>query len=688
MRLRSIDKLYGRDQELHELNGIYRDVLENGTSQIVLLESYAGNGKSTLVNHFGNSLHKQTCPLEDQPKAAKSQPRFIRGKFDAQNQKPYAAFEQAFSVFTSYLLRNQEQEKERIEGIREAVGSEWEIFQEIIPNLRELLLGTEQEQQKGPLTNNTGSRTSVNAGVLKRMAQFQFRLKSFVRAACSTAPVVLYLDDLHWADRSSLELLKALVSDGNSRNLLLLGSYRGHEIDDNHPLSWTIAHILDESYRGGAQLTEMVLSDLSFDDLNQFLAHTLDLVPEKTMSLSKVLQSKTNGNILYSSQILQHLVDKKLVRYDMTYYQWTWEVDEIVGATDLSENVVELVASRILQLPEEVIDILKIASCLWYSFEVPVLEFIVANAQDRLQQKAGTLRLALEDSRELQREVDAQHQSAVIQGLRRAAELGLLDEVGTNGFKFAHDRIREATYSLIAEGQERDSMHLVIGELLWCMFHSEKSQQWMLFSSVDQLDKVSYQFHDVKIRYELAEINLEAAECAIDVAALLPAIQYLQSGIQFLGDKRWSQCYTLCLTLHSKLAQLESSVGRREESEKLVDIILKNAKSFDDKLPAYATLVESLGVGGKLQESLKLAYEVLDGLGEAFPKKTTGRHFQRTVQRDALLTRRLLAPHSDATILALPRLQDRRKEYALRIINGKCLTQLLKDRRWYSWHHN
>lgn len=460
--------------------------------------------------------------------------------------------------------------------------------------------------------------------------------------------------------------------DEGSENLMIIGAFRGQEIDENHPLSWCMMHLKASKCLEG-KLSEMSLSNFDLSDLNQFIAGTLELAVEKTVSLSKVIMRKTHGNIFYSIQFLKHLVVEKLINYDMTYFQWTWDEEEVSGATDLSENVIDMVSARISQLPEDAIHILKIAACLWYSFEVHVLEFIVVNVQQGRRNRYPQRKLSWSSDKSIKGiQVGTKEQADIMKGLMLAVEEGLLDKVGSNEFKFSHDKIREATYSLIQEGKERDNLHVVLGEILWFMYNSQGSQQWMLFSAVDLLNKASRHFTtSPALQLELADVNFEAAQQAMAVSAFLPAIEYSKVGIHLLGDKPWRDQYELSLALHTELASLHSSVGNFKESEDLVNETLINAVSFDDKVSVYTTLIRSLGVQGKHTEALELAYQVLGGLGEIFPRNKCSSFFKLRVRADTMATRVLLRKYTDADILELPSLTKRRKQQALAILNRK-----------------
>jgi predicted ATPase len=745
------ERLFGRAKELQILEEVYRqiqqkrgsshqrnyvdnpqsdDVPSSAGPYLVLLKGMSGNGKTSLVNHFGISCGVAAAAQYTERTDTESRQRlrkhhynscYVKGKFNEQHQKPYAAFVEAFEDLLTHILKNRDPETERLSAIRKAL-QEDEILMEILPSLCDILWSNEDhnievtgvlncdmipnaplnsEQAKGQM-GRTRRRSRANpmqeelqhstdgdhpdtlaeeGTMLEQRRQFYYRFQAFVRAVCNDQPypLILFLDDLQWADSASLELFKAILGDTVSNNLLVVGAYRGQEVEDEeHPLRTALNQLKDPMMEHG-RYRELSLNDLELADLNEFVAASLELAPEKTMSLSQVIQRKTHGNIFFSREFLKNLEAQKLLRFDMTFYQWTWQAEEISGSTNISDNVVDLVAVRIRQLPDSAIWILKVCSCLWFSFDSAILELIVMQTREEFEnpRKLGQKLLAttLEDRFEKigNLKIDVKTQSEVVQGLLLATEQGLLDQVQSTSFKFAHDKIREASYGLIREGDERDRMHFVIGEALFRMYHSDQSQQWMLFSSVDQLNKISSHVHSSKLRVRLAEVNLEAAEVATSISAFLPSITYLKAGIKLLGETRWCYQYDLCLKLHSKLAALESSVGQTQEATLVIEEIVNHAESFEDKVSALTTQIESLSVQGKLHQSLDLAFQVVDGLGEHFPLSAKGKKFERRVAEDKAKTARLLRNHTDATILNLPLMKDEKKQYALRILNCKLL---------------
>jgi predicted ATPase len=738
------DRLYGRSTELAILESVYQEIQIRGRSNaskdlrnhnpqeqerqlplfhsgphLVLLEGVSGNGKTSLVHHFGVA-----CGVAAAIKGRETQNErrgknrsnccYVNGKFNEQHQKPYAAFTEAFEELLMYIIKNPDTEQQRLEAIRQVLKGD-NILKEVMPSLSNIIssgdgdealdstnfdtaitlvnkdfkiLKSRRRSWSRRLSDNPmeapscadqsvdGSSTGEGS-MLEQRHQIHFRFQAFVRAVSKTQPqpLVLFLDDLQWADSASLELLKAILVDTASDNILVIGAYRGQEVqNDDHPLR-LVLHQLEVPMLEQGRLKHVILNDLTLSDLNDFVAASLELAQQKTLTLSQVILRKTHGNIFYSKEFLKHLEAQKLIRYDLTYFQWTWDVDEISGSTNISDNVVDLVTARIRQLPESAIWILKVCSCLWFSFDVAVLDLIVIQAREELDnpkllgQRLLATALGTMSEYDASQKIDVATQSEVMQGLLLATEKGLLDRMQATSFKFAHDKIKEATYGLIEEGDERDRMHFAIGELLFRMYHSENSQQWMLFSSVDQLNTISSHVHSPKLRLRLAEVNLEAAECATSVSAFLPAIVYLKAGIALLGASPWDCHYGLCLKLFSKLAALESSVGHSDEAAQVIEETIKRSRSFDDKLPVLTTRIESLSVQGELNLSLDMAFEVLEGLGEHFPLRAEGRIFDRKVKEDKALTARLLQSHTEATILNLPLLTDEKKQCALRILN-------------------
>ena len=250
--------------------------------------------------------------------------------------------------------------------------------------------------------------------------------------------------------------------------------------------------------------------------------------------------------------------------------------------------------------------------------------------------------------------------------LEEASEAGLVEMVGLGSYRFTHDRVRESAYSLIPEGEERNTFHLRIGQLVLEMLESEPDKQWMKFVAADQLNHGVEYITDEKQKLDLVSLNLEAGESAMSVSAFVPASNLFSKGIVLLSaDKdRWYHSYDLSLKLYIAAAEAAHCTGDFESHRQLADEVLTNASCLQDKLPVYGTLVESLTAQQKLEEALTTGLQVLAELGQRFPTRFLS--FQ--VDADYKKTKKMLKGYTDDDLVSLPTLEDENVIVAARLM--------------------
>lgn len=251
--------------------------------------------------------------------------------------------------------------------------------------------------------------------------------------------------------------------------------------------------------------------------------------------------------------------------------------------------------------------------------------------------------------------------------LDEASEEGLVDKIGSDSFRFTHDRIREGAYSLIPEGQERDIFHLKIGEIVMDLINSDESaQEWMKFVAADQLNRGCAFITDEKQRLELVSLNLEAGELAMSASAFAPAAEFFDKGIVLLRvyKDHWTQNYDISLKLYSFAAEAAYCTGDFDLQARLVDEVLANGKYLRDKLPVYCSFVESLTAQQKLDDAMNTGFYVLTELGERFPKRLLLLHVLADFQK----TKKMLRKYSDEQLLSLPPLENEDMIVAVRLM--------------------
>ncbi len=182
-RLHVSQTLYGRDNEIQELLSIFKRVCDSGKSELALVAGNSGVGKSAFIGEVYKPLSKEKG-------------YFINGKFDLlQRTEPYSAFIQAFKKLISQLLANPEDKLLEIrEQILEALGPNAGVITEFLPEL-ELIIGSQPPAIKLP--------------PIESQNRFNYVFGKFISVfADKEHPLVIFLDDLQWADQSSLNLIE------------------------------------------------------------------------------------------------------------------------------------------------------------------------------------------------------------------------------------------------------------------------------------------------------------------------------------------------------------------------------------------------------------------------------------------------------------------------------------------------
>ncbi|GGA09430.1 AAA family ATPase [Okeania sp. KiyG1] len=424
-------KLYGRTKEVNLLLEAFGRVSKDGNNkdgnninqcnkEIILVTGYSGIGKTKVVNE----VHK---PI------VKARGYFVGGKFDQLKRDiPYAAISQAFQQLIRQLLTETTLKvTEWKQKLLTALGENSQIIIDIIPEL-ELIIGKQEK--------------AAQLGATESQNRFNQLFGKFVRVfAQPEHPLVLFLDDLQWADLASLNLIEQLMTDSETQHLLLIGAYRDNEVSPVHPTIQTIEKIQKTS----TTVNKIILEPLKINHLRQLVAETLSeeatTTNERLIQLSDLLYSKTQGNPFFLTQLLKTLYTEKLLTFDFTVGSWIWDIEQIqsFGIADL--GVVELVARNIEKLSTTTQKLLKLAACIGNKFSLDVLA--VVNEKSATQ-TAQDLWNALQAGLILPLTQD--YKIPLLFSENDNAEELLFDKSKVS-YRFLHDRVQQAAYSLIPE---------------------------------------------------------------------------------------------------------------------------------------------------------------------------------------------------------------------------------------------
>ncbi len=573
-------KLYGREAEVATLLNTFEDVCRTGTSKMMLVAGYSGIGKTMLVQE----VHK---PM------TKHRGYFIAGKFDQlQRDIPYASLTQAFqSLIRQLLTDSEEQIAQWKHQLLEALGPNGAVITDVIPDLKRII----GEQPPVP-----------PLGPLESQNRFNLTFQNFIRVFTRPEhPLILFVDDLQWTDTASLKLLQQLVTSLKNQSLLVLGAYRDNEVWEAHPLMVTLAEIK----AGGGVVETITLSPLDLPTVNQIVADAVHSTIEVALPLTRLVYEKTQGNPFFFSEFLKSLSDENLLTFNPQQGIWQWDLAHIKGR-DFTNNVVDLMTHKVQKLPAATQAVLKLAACIGNQFDLQTLAIVY---QKSPPETANDLWQALFEGLILP--LDEEYK---VMGL---AVAGLVEEISAN-YRFAHDRVQQAVYSLIPADHKQQS-HLQVGRLLHADAKKKNQHEQKIFDIVGQLNESHSLLTSATERNELAELNLLAGQKAKASAAFKPAHAYLQTGVKLLGHHGWKQHYKLALQLHEEAAETAYLSGDFETMETLKETVLTNAANRLEKVRVYQIKVQAEIGKNQPVVGINAAREALALFGIDIPEKPT-----------------------------------------------------------------
>lgn len=549
--------IVGRERESEILFSAF-ERSAGGESVMQFVLGHPGIGKSALI-------------FEIQRPILEKKGYFIFGKYEKlRKDVPYSSIIQAFQGLIKQLISESDMRigiwRERLQSALEPNGK---VITDVIPDL-EFIIG------KQPVIEQLDPEESQN--------RFNMVFLNFIKVFTTAEhPMTLFLDDLQWADLASLKLLKEIMVSPSIKFLLLICTYRDGEITPYHPLSIT----LDEIQGSGKKINSLSLAPLNTANVNKIIMNVLRCSEEKSLDLAELIHKKTGGNPFFINQFMKNLYDNKVIELD-TVNGWTWDLDRI-REMQFTDNVVEFMAARILNLPEKTREILKVCACIGNRFDLETLAIV-------LDKTIGE----------------------VLTDITAAIRCDLVNLYG-NLYKFHHDRIQEAAYSIIPD-HEKTRLHYLIGKNV-LENTPEKNLPDKMFYIVDQLNLGLNLISNLPEKLHLAEMNLKAAEKAKNSTAYASALNYAGTGIKLLPGDSWNDLYRLTYSLYNELLECRYLTGEYEQAEKTFRIIVQNALTDIDKANVHSQMIILKNSTGDYESALRIGFAGMKIIGMGLPEK-------------------------------------------------------------------
>lgn len=617
-RLLLKEKLYGRDEENKLLLNSFKEV-QRGSSKLVLVKGEAGTGKSVYVHE----IHK---PI------TLSKGIYIEGKFDkVLKDIPYFALLQAFKNLALIIL-NEPEEKFNFwkYSIQKSLGNVGKILTNLIPEY-ELIIG---EQPEMPRLDGEQARN-----------RFKFLWLNFIKSISTKEhPLVLFIDDMQWADNASLELLNNILTDPEINYFLCITAFRDNEIDINHPFSLFIETVKDKE----VSIEKINLKSLSENNITELLSDAFagnkkledDYIAE-IKKLSGLIYSKTRGNAFFTVQFIKTLFEQELLKYSFEKSLWSWDINTI-NEQKITDNIATLLANKVKKLPRDTQNILKIAACIGGSFDYKIVA-PVAKLLDIIK-----------------------NESQIHSTIEPAVAEELIITTGNSNYKFVHDRIQQTIYTGITS-EKLNFVHYKIGELLLKKYaQNPDDSDLTIFDVVHQINFGIELVEEKEKKEKFIKLNILAGNKAKKSSAYQAALNYFKTAKRLLPENSWVNNYNTTLTVFENLAELNYLTGNYVETEKLVNSVVSKTKNVYDNINVFYTLINSFSSQTRYEEAVKTGIKILSEFNIKIPINP-GKIY---VAKEYIGTLLAVGNKSVETLSNLPEMTDKKMLSVIKIIES------------------
>ncbi len=612
-RLDTPRRLYGRDHERQALLECFDQACE-GTPSLMILGGHSGIGKTALIRETYIPVTRQDA-------------FFVSGKFEQfQGATPYSGWLQALGNLLDYVLA---ETGERMEAWRqrvgERVGGNAAALAPFLPQL-ETLLGPQPAPPELP--------------PLEARERFHESFRQLVETfSSSPQPLVVFLDDLQWADPASLRLIEALYRHADPAHLLLILAYRDNEVSDSHPLMLMLNRLPAES---AFRCHWKSLGPLEREDLEAMIADALHLGREDVTTLAGEIHRKTAGNPFFVWQLLNSLRDNHWLWFDTRAQRWRWRLQALRNI-EFADHVVDLMLHRFQALSEDTHRLLSLAACLGTHFDLATLAELTG---DSLQSIWNKLQPAL-------------NQEFILP----AGGVALVqDQPVTESMRFMHDRMQEAAYHALDES-EVPRLHLAIARLL-IRENPPTRDSTMLLTIAGQLNAAAHIMTDPGEQDQLVRINLWAAQRAKTSAAFGAALGYLHTGMAHLDETLWQTDPELAFELHRERGELEYLNGDFASARRWVTAAIDHETDHHRQAELYRMLVTQHTLMAEYDQAIRIGTEGLALFGVSLPE----RDYESARDQELDRVARLLDGRPLAALADLPWMSDGEQIAIMRLL--------------------
>ncbi|MDO9056894.1 MAG: EAL domain-containing protein [Sulfuricurvum sp.] len=550
-------KLYGRKTALESVSDKILSVIDD-KPKLMMISGYSGIGKSSFINELS-------------PVILEKNGYFVKGKFDQYNRTTsYVAFIQIFmSLMNTFNTLSSDSKQKSISQLADFLGESKNVLIKIIPELKIVF-----HLDFNPVVEQYQLKNQLFIAIERFFGFF----------ASKEHPLVIFLDDMQWADLASLEILELIYSSNKLKNFLIIGAYRSNEVSSNHPMKLSLDTIADKI----GIIEEIELLPLDTDAVNQLLRDMLK--SDEVENLGELLIHKTEGNPFFLKQFIYTLLKRDLLRFNKNTLSWEWEIEQI-RHEDLTNNVIDHLVAKINTMSSEAQTFIKTASVIGDTCDMDAISSL--------------------------NQFDMVHLDHIISEVFNEGLIEVYTEddvIGTHSLQychFVHDKIRQAAY-LMLSSEEKQQTHLKVFKTF--LTQNDQTTKSIMTTAkhiievIDLIDKDDYGF--------VLDVLHNASHLAKEALAYEEAIKYAQAALSILSEECWSTSYAITFSIYLNLADALSQARKYNEATLLFEQLLSNTLLRDIDIAKLYNLRLTLHFAqGLLSEAIEdgcLALRVLN----------------------------------------------------------------------------
>jgi predicted ATPase len=605
----SVDKLnfahldlYGREKEVELLTTAFNEIRDRSHGRdrsLTMIEGHSGSGKSVVAGSL--------------KKVAKSSSAFYAlGKFHLDEHEPLSAISEALVNLLDQVLelKNRDLFETIKQQITTELAPEFTFLSGIVPKIMELLPQASATTVAGHPTISDSYKDAVD--------HLNYSITKLIQIIATHVPVVIVCDDLQWSDPESIALIKTLVTDADTKAVMMIGCYRSSKVDCTHRVSQMFDEIESYSSERRIHIQKIAIEAPSIYALGDYLMDLLSTDREHAMGLAAIVIKKTGGNMFSVKQFLITLTKRELLCYNIGQDRWVWDNDLIQAKAIATKNVVDMMKRRLNDV-EVAKKILPIAACLGSTFTLHILKVILDQYDQADTMIGGGHDSALfSTSSEFIRHAFATASSDLIEEAFSCEDKGFIEDLGAESYCFVHDKVQEAALKLLPDNS---AVKFRIGEIMWRSLEESEVQK-NIFVIVgllnSRLDLVPNGFH---YKWEVSKLHYRAGCKAVAVSAFRSASFFFSEALALLPEESWGEDLQFCLDLYASAAETEFCMGDFEKVQEYAKKVthLKTCQPID-KIRMYNVLIDSLSCEHKEAIAIDVGIDFLSQLGCKFPK--------------------------------------------------------------------